>query len=156
MLSEFDFDIPIHATPTSSKNTDDDDIFGVNDMGEEKKKDSPENEAHRLESAFVLQSLLTSQKADQLDATTASREARAALARMEVEIDKVLLQMLAVECREGEDRGMRALETVGLMRDRTGRMLEAASKVAERYGLGVLGEKIREAGEVMEDEEEEL
>ena len=49
-----------------------------------------------------------------------------------------------MECREGEDRGMRALEMVGLMRDRTGRMMEAAGKVAERYGRSVLGDKIRE------------
>lgn len=42
---------------------------------------------------------------------------------------------------------MRALETVSLMRDRTGRMIEAAVKVAERYGRNVLGEKIREIGE---------
>jgi chromosome transmission fidelity protein 4 len=57
------------------------------------------------------------------------------------------LQLLAVECREGEDRGMRALEMVQLMRDRTGRMMEAAGKVAERYGRTILGEKIRELGE---------
>jgi len=66
---------------------------------------------------------------------------------MEIEIDKTLIQMIAVECREGEERGMRALEMVSLMRDRTGRMIEAAGKVAERYGRTVLGEKIREVGE---------
>jgi chromosome transmission fidelity protein 4 len=69
------------------------------------------------------------------------------LQRLEVEIDKTLLQMMAVECREGEERGMRALEMVGLLRDRSGRMIEAAGKVAERYGRGVLGEKIREVAE---------
>jgi chromosome transmission fidelity protein 4 len=66
---------------------------------------------------------------------------------MELEIDKTLLQMIAVECREGEERGMRALDMVKLLRDRTGRMIEAAGKVAERYGRGVLGGKIREVGE---------
>jgi chromosome transmission fidelity protein 4 len=66
---------------------------------------------------------------------------------MELEIDKTLLQMMAVECREGEERGMRALEIVSLMKDRTGKMIEAAGKVAERYGRTVLGEKIREVGE---------
>ena len=66
---------------------------------------------------------------------------------MELEIDKTLLQMMAVECREGEERGMRALEMVMLMRDRSGKMIEAAGKVAERYGRSVLGEKIREVGE---------
>lgn len=66
---------------------------------------------------------------------------------MEIEIDKTLLQMMAVECREGDERGMRALEMVSLFRDRTGRMMEAAGKVAERYGRSLLGEKIREVAE---------
>lgn len=66
---------------------------------------------------------------------------------METEIDKTLLKMMAVECREGEERGMRALEMVALFKDRTGRMIEAAGKVAERYGRNVLGDKIREMGE---------
>ncbi len=78
-----------------------------------------------------------------LDSTTASFEHRATLSRLELEIDKTLLQLLAVECREGEERGMRALELVELMRDRTGRMMEAAGKIAERYGRTILGEKIR-------------
>ena len=83
-----------------------------------------------------------------MDSTSGGRaQQRAGLARLELEIDKTLLQYLAVECREGEDRGMRALELVELMRDRTGRMLEAAGKVAERYGRSVLGEKIREVAE---------
>lgn len=42
---------------------------------------------------------------------------------------------------------MKALEIVGLMRDRSGRMMEAAGKVAGRWGRGVLEEKIRELGE---------
>ncbi len=33
------------------------------------------------------------------------------------------------------------------MRDRSGRMMEAAGKVAERYGRTILGDKIREFGE---------
>lgn len=73
--------------------------------------------------------------------------ARAELARREVELDKVLLQLLAVECREGEERGMKALEIVGLMKDRGGKMVEAASKIAGRYSRTVLEEKIREVGE---------
>ena len=80
-------------------------------------------------------------------ATHATHGQRAELARRELELDKVVLQLLNVECREGEERGMKALEIVGLMRDRSGRMLEAAGKVAGRYGLGVLGEKIRGVGE---------
>ena len=82
-----------------------------------------------------------------MDATNSSNAQQIALQKMELEIDKTLLQMLAVECREGEERGMRALEMVTLMRDRSGRMIEAAGKVAERYGRNILGEKIREVGE---------
>lgn len=80
-------------------------------------------------------------------ASSSTHTQRTSLARNEIEIDKTLLQMLALECREGEDRGMRALEIVSLLRDQTGRMIEAAGKVAERYGRNLLGEKIREVGE---------
>ena len=52
-----------------------------------------------------------------------------------------------MECREGEERGMKALEIVGLMKDRGGKMIEAAGKVAGRWGRVVLEEKIREVGE---------
>lgn len=105
------------------------------------------DEMKKLEGDLLLNGILAAQKADLIESTAASHAQRTALARMEIEIDKTLLQMLAVECREGEERGMRALELVTLMRDRTGRMIEAAGKVAERYGRTVLGEKIREVGE---------
>lgn len=95
----------------------------------------------------MLKSVLVAQQMDLCEFTKSSSAQRVALQRLEVEIDKALLQMMAVECREGEERGMRALEMVGLLRDRSGRMIEAAGKVAERYGRGVLGEKIREVAE---------
>ena len=105
----------------------------------------------------MLKSILAAQQQDLVDFTKSSHSQRTALARMEVEIDKTLLQMMAVECREGEERGMRALEMVTLFRDRSGRMIEAAGKVAERYGRNVLGEKIKEVGEsrllAMEEDE---
>ena len=134
LLSEFDFEIPLSSAPKSSS----DDEEAVEEADELKK----------LESTYVLKSLLTAQQQDFIDSTNSSHTQRSALAKMELEIDKTLLQMMAVECREGEDRGMRALEMVTLMRDRTGKMIEAAGKVAERYGRTVLGEKIREIGEV--------
>lgn len=96
----------------------------------------------------MLKSVLTAQHQDLVDFTKSTHTQRTVLARMELDIDKTLLQMMAVECREGEERGMRALEMVNLLRDRTGRMIEAAGKVAERYGRTVLGEKIREVGEL--------
>lgn len=42
---------------------------------------------------------------------------------------------------------MKALELVGLLRDRSGTMVEAAGKVAARYGRSVLQEKIAEVAE---------
>lgn len=136
LLSEFDFQIPLSTNPKPDSGDNEDEETA--NEGDELKK---------LEGDFVLKSLLTAQQQDLIDSTKSSHSQRSALARMELEIDKTLLQMMAVECREGEERGMRALEMVTLMRDRTGRMIEAAGKVAERYGRTVLGEKIREVGE---------
>lgn len=168
LLSEFEFSIPLASAPADkkekqkkkkknkAKQTGDDDLMGETseeedeEEGEEEEKDDEaDSETTKLTQSFLLKSLQAAQLADQLD--SASRSAatgkRSALARLELDIDKTLLQMLALECREGEERGMRALEVVRLMRDRTGRMIEAAGKVAERYGRGILGEKIREVGE---------
>jgi chromosome transmission fidelity protein 4 len=68
--------------------------------------------------------------------------------------------LLAAECREGEERGMKALEMVSLMRDRSGKMLEAAVKIAARFERDVLGEKISALAERrlvgLADEEEEI
>lgn len=135
LLSEFEFEIPL-----SSKSKAD---SGEDDMDEVDEAD----ELKKLEGDFVLKSLLTAQQKDLIDNTKSTHSQRTALARMELEIDKTLLQMMAVECREGEERGMRALEMISLLKDRTGRMIEAAGKVAERYERFVLSEKIREVGE---------
>lgn len=137
LLSEFDFEVPLSSKKTVTVSAEED--------GEQAEEET--DELKKLESAFVLKSLLATQHQDLVDNTSATHSQRAELARMELEIDKTLLQMMAVECREGEERGMRALEMVTLLRDRTGRMIEAAGKVAERYGRDVLGEKIREVGE---------
>jgi chromosome transmission fidelity protein 4 len=136
LLSEFVFQIPLSSHPKPEPGDGEEDPVGDGD------------ELKKLEGDYVLKSLLTAQHQDLIDSTNSSIAQRSALQKMELEIDKTLLQMMAVECREGEERGMRALEMVTLMRDRSGRMIEAAGKVAERYGRGVLGEKIREAGEV--------
>lgn len=134
LLSEFDFQIPLTSDPNPEREDDDEPL---DDAGELRK----------LESDYALRSILTAQEQDLIESTKSTHAQRTALARMEIDIDKTLLQMLAAECREGEERGMRALEIVSLMRDRTGRMIEAAGKVAERYGRTVLVEKIREIGE---------
>lgn len=121
----------------------DDDVDGDGDDGEQ----TVDDERLKLEAQFVKSSLLAALYNDLVESTTSTHSQRAELARKEVEVDKTLLQLLAVECREGEERGMKALELVELLKDGSGRMVEAALKIAERYGRTVLGEKIREVGE---------
>lgn len=149
LLSEFDFSIPLASPPeekpkkASDAGEDEEDAH----MDEDKEDDNEDSETRKLEQQFMLKGVHAAQLRDMVDATSGNHTQRSLLSRIELEIDKTLLQLLAVECREGEDRGMRALEMVELMRDRTGRMMEAAGKVAERYGRTVLGGKIREVGE---------
>ncbi|KAK4098205.1 WD40 repeat-like protein [Parathielavia hyrcaniae] len=162
LLSEFDFSIPLTSAPAKKpRKTNNNKSEGANDSDQEMlsspesddseeeptaQQQSPESES--LAQTYLQKSLLASQLADLLSSTRSAASQRALLARLEVDIDKALLQMLAVECREGgEERGMRALEIVQLMRDRSGRMVEAAGKIAGRYGRALLGEKIREWGE---------
>lgn len=152
LLSEFDFSIPLTSPPKPKKsqnkekpNHDEDEA--MNDDEDEEVEEQEGSETKKLEQEFLLKGLQAAQVRDLVDATAGNHTQRSLLSRLELEIDKALLQLLATECREGEDRGMRALEMVELMRDRTGRMMEAAGKVAERYGRTILGEKIREVGE---------
>jgi chromosome transmission fidelity protein 4 len=136
LLTEFDFKIPL-SNPQPEADEENPDAENGN-VGDEREK---------LEESFVQKTLDAALMADLVEATSSTHTQRSELARKELEVDKTLLQLLAVECREGEERGMKALELVELMRDDTGRMVEAAVKVAERYGRTVLGEKIREVGE---------
>ncbi|MCJ1315810.1 hypothetical protein MMC15_001130 [Xylographa vitiligo] len=131
LLSEFDFKIPISSAEPRKDDA----------------EDTLPNDGPRLEESFVRSSLNMSLMEDLLSSTTATHSQRADLARQEVEVDKILLQLLNVECREGEERGMKALEIVSLMKDRTGKMIEAAGKVAGRYDRTVLEDKIRELAE---------
>ncbi|TGJ78441.1 hypothetical protein E0Z10_g10321 [Xylaria hypoxylon] len=153
LLSEFDFSIPLTSEPPSKKKPNPDAM-------EDDESPDNEDEGRKLEQHYLLKGIAAAQLQDLAESTRGSHAQRSSLARLELEIDKALLQLLAIECREGEDRGMRALELVELMRDRTGRMIEAAGKVAERYGRSILGEKIREAGErrtnALEEEEDGL
>ncbi|PWY78430.1 chromosome segregation protein [Aspergillus sclerotioniger CBS 115572] len=132
LLSEFDFRIPISDMPGK---------------GPEEEEEEEGREGARFEEAFVRGSIMLSLFEDLLSSTNATTGQRAELARKELEVDKTLLQLLAVECREGEERGMKALELVQMMRDRNGKMVEAAVKIAERYGRGVLEDKIRDLAE---------
>lgn len=132
LLSEFDFKIPVSTAPQKGPSENDDDS---RDSGD------------KLEESFVRQNVLLSLFQDLLSHTNATTSQRTELARKELEIDKLLLQMIAVECREGEDRGMKALELVQMMKDASGKMLEAAVKVAQRYERGILEDKIRDMAE---------
>lgn len=149
LLSEFDFRIPTADAPKKQPGDDD-----------SEEAEAARNDGVRFEENFVRGNLLLSLFQDLLSSTNATPTQRAELARQELEVDKTLLQMLAVECREGEERGMKALELVRMMRDRNGKMVEAAMKVAQRYGRGVLEDKIRNMAEKrfmgMDEDEDEL
>lgn len=130
LLSEFDFQVPVSSN-----------------LPKDPESEDAANDGSRFEETFVRGNILLSLFRDLISSTNATASQRAELARKELEIDKTLLQMLAVECREGEERGMKALELVTMMNDRNGKMMEAAAKVAQRYGRGVLEDKIRDMAE---------
>lgn len=104
-------------------------------------------ENQTLEEHFVRTAVHLSLLEDLVGATRATSSQKEALQRRALDVDKALLQLLAAECREGEERGMKALEIVGLLRDRSGRMLDAAAKIASRFGRDVLRGKIEELAE---------
>ncbi|CAK7202267.1 DNA polymerase alpha accessory factor Mcl1 [Sporothrix eucalyptigena] len=167
LLSEFEFSIPLGRAPKKASSSDEDGLDNDGDAA-----DDDDAAAARLEHAFVLHGVHAAQLADRLEGRLAGEQdgeakstyaLKTSLARLELETDKTLLQLLAFECRAGEERGMRALELVRLMRDGGGKMIEAAGKVAERYGRTVLGSKIRALGErrmqgrmgLLDDDEDE-
>lgn len=129
LLSDFEFCIPL----TGSTGGED--------------GDGDTTAARVLEEQFVRYSLQHSLLLDLVENTHATSAQKAEVPMLEREVDKVLLQIMGNECREGEERGMKALEVVGLMRDQTGRMLEAAGKIAARFQRDILGEKITQLAE---------
>jgi len=146
LLNEFDFQIPLHFAATAPKkrrrNDEDQDMDGMDEDEQE-----AGTEITRLEHSYALTNLLHSLASDLMAATTSTAAQRAALGAKALEADKLLLQLLAAECVEGEERGMKALEIVGLMKDESGRMMEAAAKVASRFGREVLRTRIEELAE---------
>lgn len=140
LLTEFDFQIPISSLAHKKKPA-------VDDMDEDEEENTVlANEGPRLEEAYVRHSILHNLAADLLETTHSTHTQRAELAAREIEIDKTLLQLLNVECREGDERGPKALEIASLLRDSTGsgKMLEAARKIAARYDQHQLVGKIEE------------
>lgn len=132
LLSEFQFKIPLSASIL--KGSDEDDVSASAAYG---------NLEESLVRTFIMKSLLE----DRLAESKAMIDETGQLRRKDVEIDKILLQLLASECRSGEDRSMRALELVSLIQDNSGKMFEAASKIAMRYGRTALDTKIHELAE---------
>lgn len=132
LLSEFDFQIPTSSAPIAEN----EDEMELTDQADSTKK---------LEQQYLLKGLEASLYSDLVENTSASNSQRAELGKKEVEVDKVLLQLIAAECMEGEERGMKALELVGLLSGE--KMVEAAVKIASRYGRSVLEQKIREVAE---------
>jgi chromosome transmission fidelity protein 4 len=138
LLTEFEFSVPV-CRPVERKKDDDD----------EDQEESNAAIATRLEEAYVRSSILLGLLDDLVQGLgdRAGHSQQTEVMRREVEVDKILLQLLAAECREGEERGMKALEIVSLLKDRSGKMLEAAAKVAGRWGRTVLEDKIRDVAE---------
>lgn len=145
ILSEFDFQIPLSSAVDKEK--DPDDMDDDNEVGSASSTKKGESEQQRLEQALILSNTLHTQLSETVSLTRPSAHQKQSLTELEVQIDRTLLQLLGQECLAGEDRGMKALEIVTLMRDANGKMLELASKVATRYGREVLSEKIRELAE---------
>lgn len=148
LLNEFDFQIPLHfaaAAPKKRRRHDEDEDMDGMDKDEDEQEAG--TEITRLEHSYALTNLLHSLGSDLMGATTSTAAQRAALGAKALKADKLLLQLLAAECVEGEERGMKALEIVGLMKDESGRMMEAAAKVASRFGREVLRTRIEELAE---------
>lgn len=135
ILSEFDLCVPVS-------------IHSKEEAERVKNGDATEAQvrkltASKLEEAFVRLTLLMSLMTDRPNAKHTSEEQT----KLTLEINKTLLQLLAAECIEGEERGMKAVDIVELLNDDTGKILESAAKVASRWGRSGLEEKIREVAE---------
>ncbi|RMZ89995.1 hypothetical protein DV736_g2783, partial [Chaetothyriales sp. CBS 134916] len=133
LLTEFEFRMPVNRPPANGQ---------AEDGTESNAAASARHEEH-----FVRATVLATFLADSIDydGGNATLTRRTELLTRELEVDKLLLQLVNVECREGEDRGMKTLEIVKMMKDRNGKMIEAAAKIVGRWGYTVLEEKIRDS-----------
>ncbi|KAF2097424.1 WD40 repeat-like protein [Rhizodiscina lignyota] len=129
LLTDFDFQIPVTASPV------------------EPSKSLKEKSVEELEETFVRESIKSALLEDLVGSTKATSSQRQMLIRQETAVDAVLMYLLNVECQMGEERGMKCLEIVSLLRDRSGTMLDKAQAIAERKNMDVLAEKIRKLAE---------
>lgn len=132
LLSDFEFKMPLSSTPASPSDPDAMDTNGNSDV------------LAGHEHTFVLNAVLASLIRDAIDTTRPAPSQYADLTQLEAESDKALLQLLGDECRQGEERGMKALEICTLMPNVNEKMFDFARKVAIRFGRELLAEKIDE------------
>ncbi|KAF2688654.1 chromosome segregation protein-like protein [Lentithecium fluviatile CBS 122367] len=148
MLSEFPLEVPLSSSIDKAREREREEDKETMSDDEDGSSRKAENQQQMLENQYVLLSTLHSQLSETLSHTRPTLDQKRDLVNKEVEIDKTLLQLLNFECAAvAEDRGMKALELVTLMKDTNGKMLEFALKVAERYRKEVLMEKIRDLQE---------
>jgi len=100
----------------------------------------------------VRNSILLSLQQDNASARSLTSEERLEIIDRENGIDRALLQLLMMACKE-EDQGAKALEICGLFRQK--RTLDMAVKVAVKYDRSVLAGKIGELRNSLEMEMEE-
>jgi chromosome transmission fidelity protein 4 len=98
-----------------------------------------------LEERHLRLSILHSLLEDSVS-TRSNAESRLELSRRETEIDRTLLPLIQIACKD--EKASKALELVRLLRKRAS--LEYAGKIAVKYGLKNVADKI---GEIMIDED---
>ena len=99
-----------------------------------------------LEERHLRLSILHSLLEDSVSSSRSSAESRLELSRKETEIDRTLLPLIQIACKE--EKGSKAYELVKLLRKRAS--LEYAGKIAVKYGLKNVADKI---GEIMMEED---
>jgi chromosome transmission fidelity protein 4 len=124
LFSEIDFTIPCHPNPT----------------------DKGSMSQPTLEEKHLRLSILHSLLEDSVSSRS-SVEGRLELSKKETEIDRTLLPLIQIACKD--EKGSKALELVKLLRKRAS--LEYAGKIAVKYGLKYVADKI---GDIMIEDED--
>ena len=98
-----------------------------------------------LEERHLRLSILHSLLEDSVSSRSTAKS-RLELSRRETEIDRTLLPLIQIACKD--EKASKALELVRLLRKRAS--LEYAGKIAVKYGLKNVADKV---GEIMMDED---
>ena len=123
LFSEVEFSIPCHPKPVDASST----------------------SQPTLEEKHLRLSILHSLLEDSLSSRS-SAEGRLELSRKETEIDRTLLPLIQMACKE--EKESKAIDLVRLLRKRAS--LEYAGKIAVKYSMKNVADKI---GEIMTEEE---